>query len=296
MGIQSQEISERQAEPRRDRRTSAPTFGPERRHSILTAEPERCLRRMPGRETFVWPGLDQPAPEGRLIVKRFERRGSLMRRRSPAQREYELLSELYATGLPVPQPYFWAQEGRRSVLAMELVEHGETLRMRLERLAQEAVQDTGEDSVEPAPAQLEVRWLVDELAHIVAQLHGRGWYHKDLYLDHVLVRRGTLDPGRLVLIDLGRARREPAPRLRWFIKDLAALLHSTPASIGPRLRLAFLARYLSLRGVLPGHGGRADRRRWVRRIERKQARMAAHRPRAGEHVPEHLAAERELRS
>jgi len=266
---------------------------------LLAARPERYLRRMPGRETFVWPSsaIDLPSPSlgaesdsganrGRMIVKRHRAsagRAWLDRLRgrhagSPGRREYEALAELSAAGLPVPRPLSWCARDGWSAVAMELVEHRETLRGALARAR-----------------GTETRQLVEELADVVARLHGQGWYHRDLYLEHVVVRRERhrdgAASGRLCLIDLGRARREVAPRRRWFVKDLAALLHSAPPELEPAARLRFFARYLRLRGVRD----RAEARGWARAVERKRARLAGHRPRHGEDIPEHIAAERELR-
>ena len=320
---------------------------------MLEARPARCLRRLPGRETFAWPErVEVAAPGGSsaassrgdgelpagaisgavpadampgatpdampdarpgataaspvpvrsgMIVKRHEPSGGalsrlgLAPRPSAARREYEALAALSAAGLPVPRPFFWCEGDGRSAVAMELVEHRQTLRM--------ALADA---------AAAEAAALLDELARLVARLHEAGWCHRDLYLEHVLVRRAPEPAGPLsgppagplagppagwglVLIDLGRARAGRALRRRWFVKDLAALLHSTPAAVSRAARLRFLARYLDLRGLSGGAGGRAALRAWAEAVERKRARLATHRPRHGEHVPEHEAAERALR-
>jgi hypothetical protein len=67
-------------------------------------------------------------------------------------------------------------------------------------------------------------------------------------------------------------------RARWFVKDLAALLHSCPRSVAPRERLRFLLAYLRARGI-------AARASWLSAILRREARMAAHRPKHGETRP-----------
>jgi tRNA A-37 threonylcarbamoyl transferase component Bud32 len=120
-------------------------------------------------------------------------------------------------------------------------------------------------------------WL-DELARLVAKLHGAGWYHRDLYLQHlVAIPRAEPSSGgwRIAILDVGRARREAHPRERWFVKDVAALLHSTPETVTEAERLRFLARYLDLRGVR----SRKERRAFARAVARKAARIAAHQPR-----------------
>ena len=103
-----------------------------------------------------------------------------------------------------------------------------------------------------------------------ARLHAAGWYHRDLYLAHWLVT-----PAGLFLVDVGRARRERAPRERWFVKDLAALLHSCPATVTAHARLRFLVLYLDARGIA-SHDGRKS---FARAVLAKAARIAAHVPR-----------------
>jgi hypothetical protein len=82
--------------------------------------------------------------------------------------------------------------------------------------------------------------------------------------------------GGLVLIDCGRARHARRLGRRWIVKDLAALLSSTPERVGARPRLAFFARYL--RAAAPGLGRRA-RRALARSVVKKARRLAAHAPR-----------------
>jgi tRNA A-37 threonylcarbamoyl transferase component Bud32 len=125
------------------------------------------------------------------------------------------------------------------------------------------------DELEHADARVRGRRSA-ELLDLVVRLHGQGFHHRDLYLQHFLVRQGD---GVLVLIDVGRVRR--GRRSRWLVKDLAALLHSTPERVTSREKLHFAAGWLDARGIT----GRGARRRWLRAIERKRARIAAHVPR-----------------
>jgi len=211
--------------------------------------PGGMLRRAPGRETFLGRG---PAGEP-AVIKRYDGRAGLVER--------ENLVALARAGLPVPAALGARARGRSSLVAMAFVPHAQTLR---------------DLAAEVAPAERARR--AGELLDLVVALHGAGWYHRDLYLEHFLVRA---DDGRLVLIDVGRARRRRRPRRRWLVKDLAALLHSTPPAVGPRERLRFLARYLDARGV----EGRRARRRWLRAVVAKERRMAAHPPRFGRSFP-----------
>jgi hypothetical protein len=231
---------------------------------LLTHQPEDWLRRVPGRETFSWSRGPGPAT---FVVKRMDgneardgwyerfRRGGA---RSPGRREFDNLEALAADGLPVPRARAWFEEGSRSLVVMDLVPHAETLRER---------------AAACCPAELS-GWLA-RLLDIVLGLHGHGWYHRDLYLQHFIL---PADGPPLVLLDVGRARRESAPRQRWFVKDLAALLHSTPDAVPQAMRLRFLIEYLRARDIR----GRRAVRRWARVIERRRARMARHIPRHGE--------------
>lgn len=225
------------------------------------SEGSHLLRRAPGRETRLHVSSGE-----RLIEKLYEGSGGCeawrerlrgVKARSPARREYDALVELHAAGVPVPRALSSTDDGRRSSVRMSYVPHSETL---AERLA-------------TASAAERLR-LGAALLDIVLRLHRAGWYHRDLYLVHFLVRSGD---GGLCLIDLGRARRDVAPRERWFEKDLAALEHSAPASVTRRERLRFLAAYLDGRG----QRDRAARRRFAKGVERRAARMARHRPKHG---------------
>ena len=237
---------------------------------IFSLEPERFLRRMPGRETFSWPEGAHTAAN-RLLMKRYrggEARDWWYERlrgpvRSPARREWENLANLAADGLPVPRAVAWAEEpdalrrtgAARSAVLMSFVEHAGTLREQLANATPERRRALGE-----------------ALALLVSRLHGTGWYHRDLYMHQVVVR----SDGTLVLLDVGRARRERAPRQRWFVKDLGGLLSSVPSSVSRSETLRWLARYLELRGDLHG-----KRRGWARAVSLRAARIAAH-------VPKHI--------
>ena len=236
----------------------------------FAALPDPWFRRMPGRETF---GLGQD-----LVVKRFRgdswREGwhewtRAGRRRSPARREFENLAALRELGLEVPAPLAWAEEaaacappfgaeesGGRSALVMERLAHDEHLRARLAR---------------SAPG--ESRAWREPLAEMVARLHGGGWFHRDLYLQHCIV----LDPARrrLGLLDCGRARKSLSVPRRWIVKDLAQLLHSTPSAVGARARLSWFVAYARRRGLPRGPG----RRELLLAVAAKARRLAAHAPR-----------------
>lgn len=222
---------------------------------IRSYRPERYLRRRPGRETFLagtWGVVKRY--HGREFAEGLRDWFGARGLRSPGRREGENLADLERAGIPVPEPRAWFQAGPDSAVVMRAVAHRETLRDRLESAPREAG-----DWVAP-------------LAALVARLHEAGWYHRDLYLQH-LVLTDESDSG-LVLLDVGRARHGRRVRRRWWIKDLAALQHSAPAAVSARARLRFLAAYLDARGETRGR----KRRAWARAVLAKARRMAAHVP------------------
>ena len=113
-----------------------------------------------------------------------------------------------------------------------------------------------------------------ELARLARTFHGAGFFHKDFYLGHILLREEGGEFA-LFLIDLQRTDRHPRPRRRWFVKDLAQMLYTTPS---PPIQRTDLVRFFRLYRGVP-RLGRDDRRfigaivakhrRMVRRVERK---------------------------
>lgn len=222
--------------------------------------PNAYLRRLPTREVFCLPG-----PHGAQLVAKRSRESWAGSAASPAAQERAILEALRQLGIAVPRPLAHAerregplQVARRSVLLLEWVAHEQTLRERLR-------------SCDPR----EMRHWARELAAMVVRLHSTGWYHRDLYLQHFV-----LSNEQLVLLDLGRARQTQLLRERWFIKDLAALIHSTPRAVSLRARLEFWVRYARGRGL-----GRRARARLLRKAQAKERRMAGHRPKYGEEGP-----------
>lgn len=229
----------------------------------LALDPTRTWRTISGRVTFPWPqGEADPGGRG-SVIKRFDAARGLRGRwaAAPARREFEALRRLRELGFPVPEPVLHAQSVGlgRSMLIMEEVRHTRSLR-----------QAIAADDDPLARAQAEgVR-----LAALVGELHGSGWYHRDLYLQHVVEREGD---GALVLLDLGRARHQRQPRQRWFHKDLAALHVSAGAAYRDALLGALLPEYFRARQLPP-----ADLPAWERAILRRSARVGARIPRHGD--------------
>lgn len=254
---------------------------------LFDLQPVTFLRQIPGRETFAWdarsffpevPG-DSPA-----VVKRTrgpagrEGLADLLRGRKPrsaGKREYDNLAELRADGLPVPRPLAFSEDAAsRSILrglfalfrppqarpgsslvVMDRIENGRSLR----------------DVVGDCAGSEERRALSRELFAVVRRLHGRGWYHRDLYLQHFL--RDA--EGALHLIDVGRARRERAPRKRWYKKDLAALAASCPPNVTTAEKLRFALAWLDAMKL----SDPKKRRAWIAGVASKARRIASRRPR-----------------
>jgi hypothetical protein len=256
--------------------------------AIFAHRPTRWLRRVEGRETFALAASPR-APES-LVVKRT--RGGESREawhelahgrsiRSPGRRECESLLALAEAGVPVPGALAWFEErsalgyfgvrggtngGACSAVLMRRVPHEENLRQMLER----------DPSLVPR--------FFDELLELVLRLHGQGFYHRDLYLQHfvpapVLGSEANGGPTRLVLLDAGRARRQDSPRRRWMVKDLAALAHSS-RGLPEQVREAFLRRYLARAGW---RGGGA--RRFARAVLAKAESIARHAAETTENQP-----------
>jgi tRNA A-37 threonylcarbamoyl transferase component Bud32 len=244
---------------------------------LLASAPATWLRRVAGRETFVWP-FDAPA----AVVKRYaglDRRewwhellhrgvlggvlggalgGALGRGgiRPAARIEADNLAALARAGFPVPKPIAALARGSVSVVAMELVRHDTDLASALAE----------------APRERRDAWLA-ELAELVARLHTAGFCHRDLYFQHVVLPREPRAGSSFVLLDCGRVREGPRLAERWFVKDLAALAHSLNAAVGADEWRAFVARYVSAR---PESG---ELERTLCAVEAKRARLAAHAPR-----------------
>ncbi len=221
------------------------------------------LRHVPGRVTLVpsdAPGTVIKRHAGEPWTDRLHARlfgGGAAR---AGEREYQNLVDLDAAGFRVPSALGWAGLGRRSAVLMERIPARANLRDHLATCS-----------------STERRIWLRRLARQVAAFHSAGWYHRDLYLQHFLVPE-DMRPGDFVWIDVGRARREQRPRARWWVKDIAQLLHSCPPEVPFDDRLAFLLRYLDLRNIK----GEDARRRWANEVEDKRRRMAAHTPRHGE--------------
>jgi hypothetical protein len=167
---------------------------------------------------------------------------------SPAVQEYENLITARALGLPVPA----------SVAAGEFIGPGWRLQsfLAVEELTDmlplhEAIPAAAR-ALSPEAFARWKRGLVHEVARLSRELHGKRWFHKDLYLCHFYVPKETLDfsevscwRGRVHLIDLHRLQRHVATAWMGMGKDLAQLLYSSDEpGVTARDRLRFWKLYL----------------------------------------------------
>jgi heptose I phosphotransferase len=182
---------------------------------------------------------------------------------SPALQEWDHLEWARAQGLPVPRAVAGGEYigpwGRfQSFLAIEEL----TGMLPLHQ------------AVPAAAARLDVltfrRWkrgLIAEMVRLTRDLHGRRWFHKDLYLCHFYISEEDIGrlpawQGRVRLIDLHRLGHHPRNWRRWQAKDLAQLLYSSAeAGIDDRDRLYFWRLYAQEKRR--SWGGRCFRA-WVR--------------------------------
>jgi hypothetical protein len=98
----------------------------------------------------------------------------------------------------------------------------------------------------------------------------RRWemHHRDFYACHLIADPEAPPEQRLTVIDLQRARRKRGLRGRWYVKDVAQLLHSAPRPPVTGADVArFLRAYFDTRKLGPAE------KRFARRVRRKAARI-----------------------
>jgi heptose I phosphotransferase len=167
--------------------------------------------------------------------------------------EATVLEALERDGLPGPR---WLATGEddkgRAFLLVEEVPGAVPLASLLARL----------------PDTASRRRLAARLGETLARLHEAGFYHRDLYAKHVLVRP---DDFSIVLLDWQRAWRGAWIKQACRVRDLAAL-HATLADhlAGARDRLALVFAYLD-RGRPATRGRRL--RRLLPQVERQALRL-----------------------
>src|SRR5262249_29803398 len=137
-----------------------------------------------------------------------------------ARTEARALARCAALGIPAPALAAWGVAGanpatRRSFVVSEELAGAERLSAWLR--------------TRPRPALALRRRLAERLGRLVAGLHAAPLAHQDLYLDHVFLRENASGELELSLLDLHRALPRSPRRLRWRVKDLAALYGSARA-------------------------------------------------------------------
>ena len=187
-------------------------------------------------------------------LRRWWRHG---RRRSAARTEFDNIRAARAVGVATMEAVGCGEEpcpigAKRSYLLVTAVPG-------------EAMERCFEAFVEAHPADGQVEAVTRQLARLVRTLHDSGHVHRDLYCSHVFMDESD-GRVRLYLIDLARMFAPRLRRFRWYVKDLAQLKYSMPASWMRQHWPAFLSEYLV--GVGPG-----GVRRFGRAIDRKVVRM-----------------------
>jgi heptose I phosphotransferase len=137
-----------------------------------------------------------------------------------ARSEALALERCTVLGIPVPALVAWGVEGanpaaRRSFVVSEELAGAERLSAWLRARPE-------------LPFALR-RALAERLGRLVGRFHAAHLAHQDLYLDHVFLRANGADAFELFLLDLHRALPSSPRRLRWRVKDLAALYGSAHA-------------------------------------------------------------------
>ncbi len=185
---------------------------------------------------------------------------------SPAMQEWEHLEWAKSAGLPVPVAAaggeFIGPWGRlQSFLAIEEL---------TDMLALHEAIPLAAGRLDPQTFRRWKRGLIRQMVALTRSLHGRRWFHKDLYLCHFYIaeedtRRLPDWRGRVRLIDLHRLGHHPWTWPWWRIKDLGQLLYSSHVrGVDDRDRLWFGRLYF-------GKARRYRTIRWLRQIIRLQA-------------------------
>ena len=189
---------------------------------------------------------------------------------SPARIEWDRLSELRRAGFDVPEPVAVGESAavlgspRQSYLVTREVPGPQ-----LDNLLEQGYPDPRQRGARIARDQ-----VLRDVSGMVRRFHASGFYHRDLYLCHLIVAEDERW-GRPYLIDLERVGRQFPPRRRWLVKDLAAMHYSAPASVTRADRLRFLLHYLCKPRLDP------QAKRCIRDIVAKAESIGSHVPKYG---------------
>jgi hypothetical protein len=115
------------------------------------------------------------------------------------------------------------------------------------------------------------RALIKSVAGFVRNIHKKGFNHRDLYLNHIMAKPNDVSASVLKIIDLQRVESRKWFRIRWLIKDIAALNYSAPSSvftISDRMR--FYKEYAGINRLTY-----ADKK-FIKSVLKKTKRIAMH--------------------
>lgn len=181
-----------------------------------------------------------------------------------ARNEWEAIHRFHAAGLPTVTPVAFGQLQQHSFVMTQDLGTDFTL---LDWVNETADRRQAGGESESAELLALERRLMRHVAAIARQMHARGIFHQDFYLNHMLWRQNATELD-IRVIDLGRVVQSAPGSRRRIIKDLAQLDFSA-RRMSCRDRLRFLRLYLG-RPFCP-----ADR--WlVACIVRKSRHIAAH--------------------
>ncbi|WP_166820438.1 lipopolysaccharide kinase InaA family protein [Thalassoroseus pseudoceratinae] len=127
-----------------------------------------------------------------------------------ARNEWNAIQHFHAENIPTMTPVAIGEDGRRSFLITEAIENCCKLSDYL--AAPETTADT-------------VQRMSTNIAKLARRMHAAGLHHQDFYLGHLMVPEADVW-SKLLVIDLGRARRVPRLSQHWIVKDLSQLLYS----------------------------------------------------------------------
>lgn len=186
----------------------------------------------PGTDLFVF-----PLGEGRVFLKRYSYDAWYLRLRarvfpSRARREFQVLSELAARGIPTLEPVACGEldEGpwrRASFLATVFRDEATTLEARLDR--------------EPGPAERDE--LLARVAGAVRHMHEAGFAHGGLFPRNLIVGSAPDTPVQVFDAPFGTFFPGPVPAGAR-AADLACLLRFSSPVVTTAERARFLRRYL----------------------------------------------------
>lgn len=137
------------------------------------------------------------------------------------RKEWDVISAFENSGIPTFTPiaagedmsWFW----QKSFLLTKGLEGYESLGLFIERYF-----------VPPLTREIIIkkRDIIKELAQLTKNMHDKGFNHRDFYLNHIFIRDYEGKSMQWCILDLQRVDRRRWFRLRWIIKDLAALNYS----------------------------------------------------------------------